>query len=144
MPGVAHADRKKLPGRLAELVSLMPPLAIRDDVQYENTLQMIDRLMASKRLTKGQEIYLETLVQLIQAYEAESHPVEGRDITGVEILRHLLAESGMNASDLARLLGMHPSMGSKLLNGDRSLTVPHIRRLARHFQVRPELFLDRF
>ena len=37
-----------------------------------NTLEVIDRLMAVAKLTKGQASYLETLVQLVQAYEAAS------------------------------------------------------------------------
>ena len=60
---------------------------------------------------------------------------------GIEALRYLLAENDMNASDLARLLGVHASMGSKILNGDRSLTVEHLRKLAARFLVRPELFM---
>ena len=48
----------------------------------------------------------------------------------------------MNASDLARLLGVHVGMGSKILKGERSLTVEHLRKLADRFKVRPELFLD--
>jgi len=47
----------------------------------------------------------------------------------------------MNASDLARLLGVHASMGSKILKGERSLTVGHLRKLADRFKVRPELFM---
>jgi antitoxin component HigA of HigAB toxin-antitoxin module len=48
----------------------------------------------------------------------------------------------MNASDLARLLGVHASMGSKILKGERSLTVGDLRRLGDHFRVSPELFMD--
>ena len=98
--------------------------------------------MAVGRLTRGQEIYLETLVQLVEVHEAAHHAIETSDLRGIETLRHLLEENGMNASDLARLLGVHPSMGSKLLRGDRSLTVPHLRKLARRFRVGPELFID--
>ena len=47
----------------------------------------------------------------------------------------------LNASDLARMLGVHASMGSKILKGQRSLTVDHLRKLADHFKVRPELFM---
>ena len=61
---------------------------------------------------------------------------------GVAALRHILAARGMNASGLARLLGVHASMGSKILKGDRALTVAHIRRLAAKFKVRPDTFLD--
>jgi antitoxin component HigA of HigAB toxin-antitoxin module len=48
----------------------------------------------------------------------------------------------MNASDLARLLGIHPSMGSKILRGERSLTVDHLRTLCERFKVNPRLFMD--
>ena len=32
-------------------------------------------------------------------------------------------------------------MGSKILNAQRSLTVEHLRKLARRFNVSPELFI---
>ena len=48
----------------------------------------------------------------------------------------------MNASDLARLLDMHASMGSKILRGERSLTVDHLRKLCERFKVNPGLFMD--
>lgn len=101
----------------------MPPQAIRDEAGYEHAVEMIDALMAAGKLTKGQELYLETLVQLVQAYEARRHAVETGDLGGIDALKHLLAENDMMASDLARLLGVHASMGSKLLKGEWSLTV---------------------
>jgi HTH-type transcriptional regulator / antitoxin HigA len=133
---------KKLPGRFEELVRLMPPQAILDDVHLDNALEVIDRLLALGKLTKGQGLYLETLVQLVEAYEAERHVIDTSDLSGLDSLRHLVAENGMNASDLARLLGVHPSMGSKILRGERSLTVEHVRRLAARFKVSPQLFID--
>lgn len=133
---------QKLPGRFEGLVAVMPPQAIRDDAQYDNTIELIDRLMSAGKLTKGQELYLETLVQLVEAYEAKHHAIDVAATSGVDVLRHLLAENDMNASDLARLLGIHASMGSKLLKGERSLTVEHLRTLADRFQVRPELFMS--
>jgi len=112
-----------------------------DDVHYENTIEMIDRLMAVGKLSKGQELYMETLVQLVQAYESRRHGIDTTDLSGIDVLRRLLDENDMSASDLARLLGVHVSMGSKILKGDRSLTVEHLRELARRFKVRPELFM---
>ena len=132
---------RKLPRSFEGLVSRMPPQAIRDEVDYDNTIEMIDRLMAAGRLTKGQELYLETLVQLVQTYEAAHHAIETAGLSGIDALRQLLADNDMNASDLARLLGVHPSMGSKILHGKRSLTVEHLRKLADRFKVRPELFM---
>jgi HTH-type transcriptional regulator/antitoxin HigA len=143
MPRTKSADRNSLPRRFAELVGMMPPQAITDDVSYGNTLEMIDRLMAAGRLSSGQELYLRTLVQLVEAYEARHESIETGDLTGVEALKHLLAENTMSGADLGRLLGLHPSMGSKILSGERSLTVEHLRKLAARFRVSPELFIDR-
>ncbi len=134
--------KDKLPGRFDDLVAMMPPQAILDEVHYDNTVEVIDRLMASGKLTKGQELYLETLVQLVQAYEVKHHAIDTSGISGVESLRYLLAENDMSASDLARLLGVHVSMGSKILQGERSLTVEHLRKLVDRFKVRPELFME--
>ncbi|MCE5277440.1 MAG: hypothetical protein LLG03_05365 [Planctomycetaceae bacterium] len=39
-------------------------------------------------------------------------------------------------------MGVHSSMGSKILKGERSLTVDHLLKLAQRFKVRPELFMD--
>jgi HTH-type transcriptional regulator/antitoxin HigA len=132
---------RKLPRSFDALVAKMPPQAIMDDVHYENSVEMIDRLMAAGKLTKGQELYLETLVQLVQAYEAKNHAIDTTDLEGIDALRQLLGDNDMSASDLARLLGVHPSMGSMILKGERSLTVEHLRKLADRFQVRPELFM---
>jgi len=139
MAATKHDRNAKLPGTFEGLVSLMPPQAVMDDIQYENTIERVDRLMASGTLTKGQGLYLETLVQLVQAYEASHHAIQ--EATGLEALTHLVAEHGMNASGLARLLGLHASMGSKILKGERALTVDHIKLLAAKFNVRPDTFL---
>lgn len=141
MPITKAQDRKPPQGFL-ELVAEMPPQAIMNDAHYQSTLERIDCLMAAGRLTRGRQLYLETLVQLVQAYEAAHHAVDTGDLRGVDALAHLLEQHEMTASDLGRLLGVHPSMGSKILKGERSLTVEHLRKLADRFSVRPELFMD--
>jgi HTH-type transcriptional regulator / antitoxin HigA len=142
MSTLRHFDIGGFPGRFADIVHLMPPQAIRDDAHYRKTLEIIDRLMAAGKLTKGQSLYLETLVQLVEAYEAAHCAIDTSGVSGLDSLKHLLAENGMNASDLARLLDVHPSMGSKILRGERSLTVDHLRKLCQRFKVNPRLFMD--
>lgn len=137
----ATKNNAKLPGRFAALVAIMPPQAIADDVQLDNTLEMIDRLMAGGKLTKGQQSYMETLVQLVEAYEAANHSIDVSDIRGLQALQHLLELHGMNASDLARLLRVHVSLGSKILKGDRALTIEHMKILSERFKVRADLLM---
>ena len=136
-----HTDPARLPRRFAELVQLLPPRAITDTVQYEETREMVDRLMSAGRLSADQRDYLETLVQLVEASESVHEAIDVAGLSPLDSLRHLLAEHGMNASDLARVLGVHVTMGSKILKGERSLTVEHLRALSARFGVSPALFL---
>lgn len=140
MPVTKRRRKKKLPGRFDKLIRVMPPQAITDDVQYENTIKMIDRLMGHGKLTKGQQSYLETLVQLVQAYESSHHAIKAPN--GITALRRVLEEHNLSASNLARILGVHASMGSKILKRQRALTVDHLKLLAAKFKVRPYTFMD--
>lgn len=139
MPTTAHHRKAKIPGRFTSLVRRMPPRAIADDVQLEATIGVIDRIMAAGELTQGQRIYLETLVQLVEAYERAHHSIGPR--TGIPLLKFLLAENSLSAADLSRILGIHASMGSKILKGERSLTVEHLKTLSARFKIRPEALM---
>jgi antitoxin component HigA of HigAB toxin-antitoxin module len=131
-----------LPDSFEQLVRMMPPMAIQDDVHHVNTLEIIDRLMQIDELTQGQSDYLETLVELVEVYEAKNHAFKVSNPSGTRMLGHILVESGISKSELARLLRIHPSMGSKLLKGERRLTWDHAKLLGARFKVAPALFMD--
>ncbi len=131
---------QKIAGRFEDLVAMLPPRAIRDEVDYENTIEMLDRLTSLPRLTKGQQQYLETLSVLVESYESEHHAIEIDDLSPIQVLEHLLDGNNMNASQLGDLLG-NRSLGSKILRGQRELSKRHIRLLAKRFGVSPALFI---
>ena len=139
---IKNASQKSLPSSFNELVRIMPPMAIHDDIQQENTIEVIDRLIRIEKLSTGQSDYLETLVELVEAYEVKNHAINLSKISGLRMLKHVVEQSGLSASNLARLLKMHPSMGSKILKGERQLTWEHAKMLASHFKVAPVLFMD--
>lgn len=136
------SSSRSLHATFSSLARVVPPYAISSESHYDQAVAMIDRLMATTRLSKEQSLYLETLVQLVQAYEAAHESIDIAGFSGLAALKYLLAENAMNASDLARLLDVHASLGSKILSGDRSLTVDHIKRLAARFRVSPALFFN--
>jgi antitoxin component HigA of HigAB toxin-antitoxin module len=70
-------------------------------------------------------------------------PSDAPVVCGLDALQVLLDEHGMSAADLARLLGVHRSMGSKLLKGERALTARYLHILSERFKVSADLFLDR-
>jgi antitoxin component HigA of HigAB toxin-antitoxin module len=60
--------------------------------------------------------------------------------TGLDALCLLLEANDMSAADLARLLGVHRTLGGMILRGERHLTLAHVRTLAKRFNVSSDLF----
>lgn len=128
-----------LPESFAELVRLLPPRALYDEVDYRNTQEMIDRLTGLPALTPEQDQYLDTLATLLHAYEQEHHPIDTSDLSPIALLRFLMEQRAMNAADLGRLLG-EQNRGKLVLSGQCELTKADIRILADCFKVNPGLF----
>jgi HTH-type transcriptional regulator / antitoxin HigA len=123
------------------LVRAHPPAAIHDEVAYENAIELVDRLTALSVPTEGQLKYLDTLTILVERYEDETEGVEPKGVDAIGVLRFLMEDRDMNASDVGRLLGDR-SLGPKILNGDRALSKTHIKILATHFNISPSVLLD--
>jgi HTH-type transcriptional regulator/antitoxin HigA len=136
---VTKAGIQRLPKAYGELVAMLPPRPIQDDVDLANASEMIDRL-AGFDLNADQEDYLAALSTFVEAYEAERFPIDDARMGPLDALRALLTEHGMTASDLGRLLG-NRTLGAAVLAGRRSLSKSHIKKLAEHFKVEPGSFL---
>lgn len=132
--------RTTMPTAFDGLAAMLPPRFIRRVADYHRAIEMIDRLTALPRLSKGQGDYLETLSVLVEAYERQRIEIKTADLNPVEVLGVLLTEHGLGGSDLGRLLGNRP-LGNAILRGERQLSKAHIRRLAKHFNVNPGVFI---
>jgi len=132
----AFAD---LPKNYRGLVAILPPRTIHDAVDLANTMELIDAL-AGHALTDDQDDYLETLAELVNAYDEASNPLAADDSTPRDVLEFLLEQHAMNASDLGTLLGDR-ALGSKILRGQREISKAHARILAARFKVNPGVFI---
>ncbi len=130
---------KSLPTVYTDLIAMFPLRPVRDEVDYDNALEVAEALVGSADLTDDQADYLDVLTDIIQKYESQRHAVRGR-ASPVETLKRMLRERGLTGSDLGRLLGNRP-LGSAILRGERELSKAHIRILAEHFKVGAGLFL---
>lgn len=137
---VAVSKFENLPRSFDALSAMHALRPIRDEVDLENAMEVVDKLAIMKKRTRDQEDYLETLTTLVEKYEAENHPIQTDDLTVVEIIKSLMEDRAMSASDLGRLLGSR-ELGSVILRGERQLSKSHILKLAKHFSVSPALFL---
>ena len=136
---IKGAKTARLPKTYRELCGLLMPRKIRDDAELEAAQEIIDVLALLPIRTPDQNDYLETLAELVEAYEEQNVKFTAR--SGLETLKFLLSENSLTASDLSRILDTDISLGYRILDGERNLTTKHIKKLARHFHVGPEVFL---
>lgn len=134
-------EMAQLPRDYLGLCRLLAPRPIRDKTDYENVTEITDA-MAGHKLTADQEDYFDLLCRLIEDYEKDHAQLTTSKVTALDALQHLLEVHGMNATDLAHLLGVHRTLGAMILRGERHLTLGHVRKLAKHFNVSADLFLS--
>lgn len=60
---------------------------------------------------------------------------------GVHLIKSLLADHDMSVVDFSRLMGVHRSVGTRILKGERNVTLAYMKALCERFQGGPELFL---
>ncbi len=129
---------RNLPKDYKGLLSLHMLRPIHDRVGHENALEITDA-MPGHALTTDQDDYFEALCLLMEAYEVSSEGLPAK--RGVPLLKHLIKENNMSAADISRLLGIDRSLGVRILNGERNLTISHAKKLAAKFHVPMEVFL---
>jgi antitoxin component HigA of HigAB toxin-antitoxin module len=128
-----------LPRDYAGLCRLLMPRPIHDRVNYDNALEMAEAFAGfEKRMNRDQTDYFDLLCALIEDYEAAAAPRR----TPLQMLAHLLAEHGMTAADLSRVLGSHRTLGPMILRGERSVTAEHARALGSHFGLPAGVFIE--
>lgn len=131
-----------LPRTFAALCDLFPPRPIRDEVEHDNMMEVIDVLaVRGGKLTKDQADYLELLSTLVSAYDDAHLATDVSHMTALDRLKSLCEDNGVTAAALGALLGSR-SLGAKLLRGEREPSTAHIRMLAEHFRLSPEYFFD--
>ena len=129
-----------LPTDYASLCSLLVPRPIHDRVGYENASEIIEAMAGFEdSFNDDQNDYFTVIADFVAAYEDSQR--RWRDSSPLAMLKYLLKENKLGAADLSRLLGSDRTLGSKILRGERNLTVPHLRILSKRFKVSPALFI---
>src|SRR5688500_18996295 len=113
---------------------------IRNEDDYDRATQVVEQLVLRGDLTEAQQARLDIFTTLIAAWDKEHYAIDTSDLTPIMLLKSLMADHGMTASDLGRLLG-NRSLGSLILSEKRSLSKANIKKLAEHFCMNPSAFL---
>lgn len=113
----------------------------RTESEYEKLLDIVEELMEVSRHKKDERVtsLLKLIAQNIEAYEARKYINES--LSPIEMLKYLMEEHSLEQGDLPEIGSQ--SLVSKILNGERKLTIEHIKRLSKKFHVSPSVFIDR-
>ncbi len=112
---------------------------IKNEQDYQETLETIDSLMNAKPDTKEMD-KLEVLTTLIESYEEQHYKIEAPN--PIEAIKFRMEQEGLKQKDLVAIVGSK-SRVSEILNKKRKLTIEMIRNLHNQLHIPIEsLFLD--
>lgn len=126
-----------------KLTAVAPFLAgIQNEEQYAEALMFIDHLL----LNDPDNPLFDLVCAKISAWEksspefAEFNALGDEIPAGVSVIRVLMDQHGLTLADLPEIGSK--SMVSRVLHGQRKLTLEHAKKLAARFGLSPALFID--
>lgn len=125
------------------LIAAVPLLGDSPSEQdYNDALALVEELLMENPSSPLVDIVCARISEYekqqpdIQALRAEMDAIPA----GLAVLRTLMDQHHLTISDFADEIGSK-SMVSRVLNGERQLSVSHIRKLAARFNVSPAVFI---
>ncbi len=111
---------------------------IRTKADYRRALAEVDRLWGARSGTPAGD-RLDILATLIDAYEAEHHPMDPPD--PIEAIKFRMEQQGLSRKDLEPLIGTRTRV-AEVLNRKRNLSIGMIRRLHDHLGISAEVLIQ--
>ena len=110
---------------------------IHSDAAYEKAISDVARLWGAKSGTREGD-RLDILATLIEAYEAESFPMDPPD--PIEAIKFRMEQQGLSRKDLEPLIGSRTRV-AEVLNRKRGLSIAMIRRLHQELGIAADVLM---
>lgn len=126
------------------LVREFPLRPLRTEAQLAAANDRAIKLLTAKpeaEMDAGERDYFDALSVLIQDAERGALAAMIKDVTAVDVLKHLMEEQHISISELGKIVGGQPA-ATLILQGKRSISKSQIRKLADYFQLSPAAFID--
>ena len=126
---------------MATVLDLATPHILRTEVEYEDAVAEVDRLLRLDPQS-GSEEYdrLELLGVLIADYDERHNPIDDSDLTPQQIVEFMAEQKGLTRGELAEVMGGRSRL-SDFLRGERSLSKGQIEALREHLGIPADLLL---
>jgi len=113
---------------------------------YQQALKVIDELTDGQELTSVESNLLEILCDTVERYESKAPEfsafnarIEG--LSEVDVLKALMLQNKLTGAELPEI--GDKSVVSRILSGQRRLTIEMVSRLAARFNLEPGIFVPR-
>ena len=123
-----------------EMVKSGAPRIIRNDEELREYTEALFRLTAKSKPTRAELDTIDLLTLLVTDYESKSRTAP--QVSPIEVLKYLMEKHNLSQRDLVEVIGSD-SLVSRIVRGERNLTVAHMHALAERFHVSPAVFLGR-
>ncbi|EAB9443269.1 helix-turn-helix domain-containing protein [Salmonella enterica subsp. diarizonae] len=136
-----YADAIRAASNLADIIPFLGGSTSRSD--YDDAMRMVEYLLEHE----PDSPLVDMLTAKIEKYEddapelAEFNERIASLPAGVALLRVLMDQHNLTQSDFESEIGKK-SLVSRILSGDRSLTLDHMRALAKRFDIPVSSFVD--
>lgn len=111
---------------------------ITSKAQYAAYCNKLEELVFSGVRNRNTKDEIALLTVLIEKWDADHNSFDSLD--PVQLIRSLMADHNMKATDLVTLLGISKGYVSDILNYKKGLSKEVIRKLATHFKLSQEAF----
>lgn len=127
------------PARYKKLLSRAMPVVIETEEENNRMLAEVEKLMAKgENISPEENALLRLMATLIQDFEERFY--KPREVTPLEVLRHLMDARDLKQSDLLEVFGSK-GVASEVINGKRSISKTQAKALAKFFNVPVDLFI---
>jgi len=124
--------------RYGRLCADVVPKIIASDAEFDRLAAKLEELTFKKNSSREEKALAELLAKLVQDYDDAHHSLPA--LPPHKMISFLMKQRQLRQADLVPIFGSR-SVASNVISGKREPSKAHIRRLARFFDVSPELFI---
>lgn len=119
---------------------------IDNPAEYQKALALMDELTDGQALTPVESSLLDILCDTVELYESRAPQLSAFNarvggLSEVDLIKALMLQNKLTGADLPEI--GDKSVVSRILNGERKLTVEMVARLAARFHIDPGAFIPR-
>ena len=122
-----------------ELLAQTLPTVIETEAENKRVLGIINKLISKDELSPDERKLLKLLTRLVEDFEDKTYPIP-LNADPLKAMLFLMEQNGLKQADMVDVFGSDGRV-SEVVNGKRSISKNHARKLADKFNVSADLFI---